>query len=122
KQGVGAAVDVQTVLADERARIRGIRDIIPAGYEALADKLMFDEPVSVEAAALAIVRAQRARQEQRARDREEEAPKPLPSAPAAVSGEQGMSPYEAATDAAVAQINAKRRGQTREGDEQQPGE
>lgn len=70
--GVGNVTDAAAAVDAERKRIKAIDDMTLPGFEALADKAKYEEPVSAEAFAMQIVTAQKKTGQTFLKDREDD--------------------------------------------------
>ena len=98
----GLVADIENAAKkEERERIKGIMDMVPDGYESIAEDAMFQNPVTAEAVAVKIIAEQKKQGgkylEDRRTDAENSGANGVGTA-AQVDGREGEDPFNAAID------------------------
>ena len=98
----GLVADIENAAKkEERERIKGIMDMVPDGYESIAEDAMFQNPVTAEAVAVKIIAEQKKQGgkylEDRRTDAENSGANGVGTA-AQADGREGEDPYNAAID------------------------
>lgn len=98
----GLVADIENAAKkEERERIKGIMDMVPDGYESIAEDAMFQNPVTAEAVAVKIIAEQKKQGgkylEDRRTDAENSGANGVGTA-AQIDGREGEDPFNAAID------------------------
>lgn len=98
----GLVADIENAAKkEERERIKGIMDMVPDGYESIAEDAMFQNPVTAEAVAVKIIAEQKKQGgkylEDRRKDAENSGANGVGTA-AQADGREGEDPFNAAID------------------------
>ena len=89
------------VRAEERQRIKAIKDMAPNGYESIVEDAMFENPITAEAVAVKIIAQQKQQGGAYLTNRKEDAENSgvnKVGAAAAVTGAEEEDPFNAAID------------------------
>lgn len=98
----GLVADIENAAKkEERERIKGIMDMVPDGYESIAEDAMFQNPITAEAVAVKIIAEQKKQGgkylEDRKKDAENSGANGVGTA-AQADGREGEDPFNAAID------------------------